>query len=99
MTQIDQYLQEKYPERYDKFLAVHTLPLRTLRLLFIKRLRRYGTVTINLIDLEGNIVDRFIFILANKKETEGKTLLNDQEFLSIYEAWSWYEKKVIDLFI
>jgi hypothetical protein len=98
MTQTDQYLQKKYPDKYAQFLAVHTISLRTIRLTFIKRIRRYGTVTINLIDLDGNVLDRFTFVLVNKKETEGMTLQNDQEFLTIYEAWGWYEKKIVELF-
>lgn len=98
MTTTDQYLQETHPTKYAQFLTVHGLPIRAIRLLFIKRIRRYGTVTINLIDLEGKLVDRFTFVLVNKKETEGMTLQNDQEFPTIWEAWSWYEKKVLDLF-
>jgi len=96
---LDDDLKTKYPEKYTKFLEVHTLPIYAMKLLFVKKLRRHGSVTLHLIGIDNSaILETFTFVLANRKQREGETLLGDMKFESIYDAWSWYEKKLIDLF-
>lgn len=78
-----------------KIEEIYKLPLITLKLLYVKRMRRYGTTQMHILGSDGEIIETFTFILFDKKTREGKTLVsNGLEFPTIWDAWAWYEDLV-----
>jgi hypothetical protein len=86
-------------ETQKRFLQVYKLPLNSLKLLYIKRIRRHGTVKMHILNSMGDITETFIFTLLDKKCQEGQTVVsNGMEFPTIFEAWSWYEGLLLKAF-
>lgn len=73
------------------FIDVYKIRLSTIQLLFIKRLRRYGSLKANVFDSNGSIKDILVFTMKDEKITLNN---NNMIFDNINSAWKYYESEI-----
>ena len=91
--EIDIAWKTNYPSGYQRFLELYSpYNIFYLKFWYIKHIRRYGYVHIKLKGTEQT----FEFVLQNKKNREGLTLVNGLEFETIYIAWRYYQDAIFE---
>lgn len=81
-----------YQENYSKFLATYIMPPIAVYMKYIKTIRRYGKVHMNIIDFDTNQISKYFDIIKTPHNV--KVITNDNtvlEFPDIYSAWDFYQ--------
>jgi len=72
-----------YQGNYSKFLDTYIIPPIAVYMKYIKTIRRYGKVHMNIIDFDTNQISKYFDFI--------KTQHNVLEFPDIYSAWDFYQ--------
>jgi len=81
-----------YQGNYSKFLDTYIIPPIAVYMKYIKTIRRYGKVHMNIIDFESNQISKYFDIIKTPHNV--KVITNDNtvlEFPDIYSAWDFYQ--------
>jgi hypothetical protein len=81
-----------YQGNYSKFLDTYIMPPIAIYMKYIKTIRRYGKVHMNIIDFDTNQISKYFDIIKTPHNV--KVITNDNtvlEFPDIYSAWDFYQ--------
>lgn len=81
-----------YQGNYSKFLDTYIIPPIAVYMKYIKTIRRYGKVHMNIIDFDTNQISKYFDIIKTPHNV--KVITNDNtvlEFPDIYSAWDFYQ--------
>lgn len=81
-----------YQGNYSKFLDTYIIPPIAVYMKYIKTIRRYGKVHMNIIDFESNQISKYFDFIETPDDI--KVITNDNtvlEFPDIYSAWDFYQ--------
>lgn len=81
----------------DKFTAIYKSPILSLHMHYLKIIRRYGFVHMNVLDVNtGEIINTIYIYSTDRKNTDGNCVLCDKNnsfiFTNIHEPWNYYQK-------
>ena len=98
MTDISLW-QETYYDKYTLFLSIYNISPIALYMKFIKTIRRYGSVTMRLLDINnGTTLDYFTFRLDDSKNKDGPCICicktHNLNFDNIRKAWNYYQERM-----
>lgn len=94
MTDISLW-QETYRDKYLLFISAYNVPPIALYMKFIKTMRRYGSVSMRLLDInDGATIDYFTFSLDDPKNKDGPCTckIHNLNFDNIRDAWNYYQE-------
>ena len=87
----------RYKEAYPKFLATYIMPPIAIYMKYIKTIRRYGKVHMNIIDLNTNQISEYFDIIKTPNNIKVITNYNAVlEFPDIYATWDFYQNLLED---
>lgn len=81
-----------YQGNYSKFLDTYIIPPIAVYMKYIKTIRRYGKVHMNIIDFDTNQISKYFDFIETQHNV--KVITNDNtvlEFPDIYNAWDFYQ--------
>lgn len=81
-----------YQGNYSKFLDTYIMPPIAIYMKYIKTIRRYGKVHMNIIDFDTNQISKYFDIIKTPHNV--KVITNDNTVLAfpdIYSAWDFYQ--------
>jgi len=82
----------RYNETYPKFLATYVMPPIAIYMKYIKTIRRYGKVHMNIIEFESNQISKYFDFIKTPNNIKVITSYNTiLEFPDIYVAWDFYQ--------
>lgn len=87
----------RYKETYQKFLATYIMPPIAIYMKYIKTIRRYGKVHMNIIDFDTNQISEYFDFIKTPNNIKVITSYNTVlEFPDIYVAWDFYQNLLED---
>lgn len=81
-----------YQVNYPKFLATYIMPPIAIYMKYIKTIRRYGKVHMNIIDFDTNQISEYFDFIKTPNNIKVITSYNTVlEFPDIYATWDFYQ--------
>jgi hypothetical protein len=86
-----------YNETYPKFLTTYVMPPIAIYMKYIKTIRRYDKVHMNIINFDTNQISKYFDFIKTPNNIKVITNYNTVlEFPDIYVAWDFYQNLLED---